>query len=34
MCDILDDIKNESTIEQVRMKVREICERLPVYRAD
>jgi glycine hydroxymethyltransferase len=31
ICDVLDDIENESTIEQVKLKVLEICKRLPVY---
>ena len=32
MCDILDDINNQSTIEKVKQNVLEICRRLPVYR--
>ncbi len=31
MCDIMDDVENRQTIEQVRGKVLEICRRLPVY---
>ena len=31
MCDILDDLDNEQTIERVRGKVLEICQRFPVY---
>jgi len=31
MCDILDDIENESSIEAVRNKVAELCARFPVY---
>ncbi len=31
MCDILDDIGNEGTIDAVRREVIEICRRLPVY---
>lgn len=31
ICDILDDLENESTINGVREKVQEICKRLPVY---
>ena len=34
MCDVLDDIGNESTIERVKGKVLEICKRLPVYEAN
>lgn len=33
MCDILDDIHNDTTIAQVRDQVLEICQRYPVYRA-
>ena len=32
MCDILDDVDNESTIETVRAKVSDLCARFPVYR--
>jgi len=32
MCDILDDIKNEGRIAEVRQKVQELCSRFPVYR--
>jgi glycine hydroxymethyltransferase len=31
MCDILDDVNNQETIDQVRSKVLEICKRFPVY---
>ena len=31
MCDIIDDLENESTIEEVRKKVIELCARFPVY---
>ncbi|PCJ42469.1 MAG: serine hydroxymethyltransferase [Moraxellaceae bacterium] len=31
MCDILDDLSNESVIDQVREKVGVICAKLPVY---
>jgi glycine hydroxymethyltransferase len=31
MCDILDDIKNESVIDAVREKVKALCARFPVY---
>ena len=31
ICDILDDINNEVTIERVKGQVKEICARLPVY---
>jgi glycine hydroxymethyltransferase len=31
MCDVLDDIANEETIEQVRAKVLDVCRRFPVY---
>ncbi len=31
ICDILDNIENESTIEQVKSKVLALCERFPVY---
>jgi len=31
ICDILDDINNEATIERVKNNVLEICARLPVY---
>lgn len=32
MCDILDDIENESVIADVKQKVVELCARFPVYR--
>ena len=31
ICDILDDIQNESTIERVKEQVKAICARFPVY---
>ena len=31
ICDVLDDINNQQTIESVKQKVLEICKRLPVY---
>ena len=31
ICDVLDDIKNEQTINAVKEKVLEICKKLPVY---
>ncbi|HEX4974963.1 MAG TPA: serine hydroxymethyltransferase [Pseudomonadales bacterium] len=31
MCDILDDISNEATIEKVRKNVEALCARFPVY---
>ncbi|RAU17375.1 serine hydroxymethyltransferase [Nitrincola tibetensis] len=31
ICDILDDINNESTIERVKEQVKAICARFPVY---
>ncbi|MGM0517381.1 MAG: serine hydroxymethyltransferase [Pseudomonadota bacterium] len=34
MCDIIDDIENESMIDSVREKVTALCRRLPVYEAD
>ena len=34
MCDVIDDIDNESVIEAVREKVTALCRRLPVYEAD
>ena len=33
ICDVLDDIENEATIEQVKNKVLEICARYPVYKS-
>ncbi|KEA65048.1 Serine hydroxymethyltransferase [Marinobacterium lacunae] len=32
ICDILDDINNEATIEAVKAKVQDICARFPVYK--
>lgn len=34
ICDILDDIENQETIEAVKQKVLEICKRFPVYEAN
>lgn len=34
MCDVMDDVDNQATIDQVRSKVLEICKRLPVYEAN
>jgi glycine hydroxymethyltransferase len=31
MCDILDDLDNQQTIEEVKAKVLELCKRFPVY---
>ncbi len=31
MCDIMDDVENTGTIEQVKAKVLDICKRFPVY---
>ena len=31
MCDIMDDVENQSLIDEVRSKVLEICRRFPVY---
>ncbi len=31
MCDIMDDVENAGTVEQVKAKVLEICKRFPVY---
>jgi glycine hydroxymethyltransferase len=33
MCDILDNIKNESVIDAVREKVKALCARFPVYKS-
>lgn len=33
ICDVLDDINNEATIERVKGQVLEICKRYPVYQA-
>ncbi|MEO5574515.1 MAG: serine hydroxymethyltransferase, partial [Gammaproteobacteria bacterium] len=32
ICDVLDDVKNKSTVTRVKQQVLEICRRLPVYR--
>ncbi len=34
MCDVMDDVEDQSTIDRVRNQVLEICKRLPVYEAD
>ncbi len=34
MCDILDDVKNETVISQTRIKVEELCRERPVYEAN
>ena len=34
MCDIIDDLGDESVIDRVRGQVQEICARYPVYEAD
>lgn len=31
MCDILDDIENDNMIGSVKLKVRELCQKFPVY---
>lgn len=31
MCDIIDDLENEETIEAVKSKVQDLCARFPVY---
>ncbi|VAW78122.1 Serine hydroxymethyltransferase, partial [hydrothermal vent metagenome] len=31
MCDVMDDINNQATIDSVRAKVLDICKRFPVY---
>lgn len=31
MCDVLDDISNEATIERVKQQVLELCAKFPVY---
>ncbi|MCG5516601.1 serine hydroxymethyltransferase [Ectothiorhodospira sp. 9100] len=31
ICDVLDDLNNDSVIEQVKAKVLDVCKRLPVY---
>ena len=32
ICDICDDLENESVIDEVRAKVEELCSRFPVYK--
>ncbi len=32
MCDVMDDVENQDTIESVKQKVLELCARFPVYR--
>jgi glycine hydroxymethyltransferase len=31
MCDVLDDVSNQATIDRVREQVLAICKRFPVY---
>ena len=31
MCDVLDDMENQATIEAVKARVLELCKRFPVY---
>jgi glycine hydroxymethyltransferase len=31
MCEVLEDIDNEAVIDEVREKVKALCERFPVY---
>jgi len=31
MCDVMDDVENQETIDRVRGKVVDICQRFPVY---
>jgi len=31
ICDILDDIQNETTLQEVKKKARDLCQRFPVY---
>ena len=33
MCDILDDIEDEQTVERVKGQVLALCKRFPVYQA-
>ncbi len=33
MCDVLDDLDNDTVIEEVRQKVLALCARFPVYRS-
>jgi glycine hydroxymethyltransferase len=33
MCDVLDDLENQSVIERVRGQVQELCGRFPVYKS-
>ncbi|MDG9670363.1 serine hydroxymethyltransferase [Hahella sp. CR1] len=32
ICDVLDDIENEETIQRVKLQVLELCKRFPVYK--
>ena len=32
ICDICDDLENQSVIDEVRAKVEELCSRFPVYK--
>ncbi len=34
MCDVMDDVTNQSTIDSVRSQVLDICKRLPVYESN
>ena len=34
ICDILDDINNETVIAEIRLKVLELCRSFPVYKVD
>jgi glycine hydroxymethyltransferase len=34
MCDVMDDVNNQSTIDHVRDQVLDICKRLPVYESN
>jgi glycine hydroxymethyltransferase len=34
MCDVMDDVNNQSTIDRVRNQVLDICKRFPVYEAN
>ncbi|MEM7402068.1 MAG: serine hydroxymethyltransferase [Pseudomonadota bacterium] len=34
ICDILDDLENQETIERVKNQVLDLCKRFPVYRSD
>ena len=34
ICDILDDLENQETIDRVKNQVLDLCKRFPVYRSD